>query len=207
MTPIEKNIRVVDADGKPLEPTYPKRAKGLVKKGRARYVSEQEICLQACPPNEHLEDKNMNNQAVQTGKAGEPTETAAAAEGDSTEIRLTMGYVLSRIDLILNDTAHIHEAIAAIQKMEPGQPSLNAPDTSRIAITNVVQARETTNQQMIRLLEKMYDDLKPKEPSEDIQKLQQLNDVLCRFPKDVATAVILKVSQQMFVKAGAEIVK
>ena len=142
MTPIEKNIRVVDADGKPLEPTYPKRAKGLVKKGRARYVSEQEICLQACPPNEHLEDKNMNSQAVQTGKAGEPMETAASAEGDNTEIQLTMGYVLSRIDLILNNTAYIHEAIAAIQKMEPGQPSLNAPDTSRLAITKDVYKRQ-----------------------------------------------------------------
>lgn len=149
----------------------------------------------------------MNSQAVQTGKAGEPMETAAAAEGDNTEIRLTMGYVLSRIDLILNNTAYIHEAIAAIQKMEPGQPSLNAPDTSRLAITNVVQARETTNQQMIRLLEKMYDDLKPKEPSEDIQKLQQLTDALCRLPQDTATDILRKSAQQMFVRAGAEIVK
>lgn len=43
-TPIEKNgtagkfIRVVGESGNLLEPTYPKRARGLVKAGRARYA-------------------------------------------------------------------------------------------------------------------------------------------------------------------------
>ena len=32
-TPIEKNVIVVDASGNEYEATYPKRAKGLVKKG------------------------------------------------------------------------------------------------------------------------------------------------------------------------------
>ena len=49
MTPIEKNIRVVDEQGNEYEATYPKRAKGLVKNGRARFVDENTICL-ACPP-------------------------------------------------------------------------------------------------------------------------------------------------------------
>ena len=49
MTPIEKNIRVVDEQGNEYEATYPKRAKGLIKNGRARFVDENTICL-ACPP-------------------------------------------------------------------------------------------------------------------------------------------------------------
>ena len=49
MTPIEKNIRVVDEQGNEYEATYPKRAKGLVKNGRARFIDENTICL-ACPP-------------------------------------------------------------------------------------------------------------------------------------------------------------
>ena len=61
MTPIEKNIIVVDEQGNTLEATYPKRAKGLVKKGRARFISENVICL-ACPP-ENLEDNAMSNTA------------------------------------------------------------------------------------------------------------------------------------------------
>ena len=59
MTPIEKNIIVVDENGKEYEATYPKRAKGLVKNGRARFIDDHTICL-ACPPNTELEDKNMS---------------------------------------------------------------------------------------------------------------------------------------------------
>lgn len=58
-TPIEKNVIVVDEQGNVYEATYPKRAKGLVKNGRARFVDENTICL-ACPPNEILEDKKMS---------------------------------------------------------------------------------------------------------------------------------------------------
>lgn len=45
MTPMTKNITVVDENGNILESTYPKRAKGLIKKGRAKRVSDDVICL------------------------------------------------------------------------------------------------------------------------------------------------------------------
>lgn len=38
-------IHVIDADGTYLHDTYAKRAKGLVKKGRAYYVDETKICM------------------------------------------------------------------------------------------------------------------------------------------------------------------
>ena len=60
MTPIEKNIIVVDEQGNEYEATYPKRAKGLVKNGRARFVDENKICL-ACPPDKILEEEKMSN--------------------------------------------------------------------------------------------------------------------------------------------------
>ena len=63
MTPIEKNIIVVDEQGNEYEATYPKRAKGLVKNGRARFIDENTICL-ACPPNTELEDKNMSENTT-----------------------------------------------------------------------------------------------------------------------------------------------
>ena len=59
-TPIEKNVIVVDEQGNEYEATYPKRAKGLVKNGRARFVGENKICL-ACPPDKILEENNMSN--------------------------------------------------------------------------------------------------------------------------------------------------
>ena len=51
---------VVDSQGNEYEATYPKRAKGLVKSGRARFVGENKICL-ACPPNAYLEDNKMSD--------------------------------------------------------------------------------------------------------------------------------------------------
>ena len=45
MIPIEKNIIVTDVDGRRIGSTYPKRAKGLLKNGRAEYVNDREIRL------------------------------------------------------------------------------------------------------------------------------------------------------------------
>ena len=41
-----------------------KRAKGLVKNGRARFINENTICL-ACPPKEYLEDNKMENKLTE----------------------------------------------------------------------------------------------------------------------------------------------
>ena len=63
-TPIEKNVRVVDEQGNEYEATYPKRAKGLVKNGRARFMDENTICL-ACPPDKISEEKTMSENLNQ----------------------------------------------------------------------------------------------------------------------------------------------
>jgi hypothetical protein len=57
-----KKIAVVDESGKCYEATYLKRAKGLVKHGRARFIDENTICL-ACPPDnlKYTEDNSMTN--------------------------------------------------------------------------------------------------------------------------------------------------
>ena len=86
--PIIKNVNVVDSQGNKYEATYPKRAQGLVKKGRARFIDENTICL-ACPPNEYLEDiemsenKNINKEAVVE---------------ETKKSRFTIEYVLEKID-------------------------------------------------------------------------------------------------------------
>lgn len=235
MIPIAKNIIVVDEQGNEYEATYPKRAKGLVKNGRARFVSENKICL-ACPPNTILEDTIMNNNSTvndmgmneennrvlqenpqadvgeiirQKAAKDAAAEIMSEAKGNSTAPALSMDYVLTRIDKIINDTAYLHEAITAVGNMEAAEPGVNGGcDTSRgDAVKAIVVSRETTNQQTLKLLEKMYDDLKPKELSDDILKLKQLTDTLCRYPNEFAEDVIRKASQQMFVKAGAAIVK
>ena len=61
--PIEKNVIVVDEQGNVYEATYPKRAKGLVKNGRARFVDENTICL-ACPPNEQIAELQKSLESI-----------------------------------------------------------------------------------------------------------------------------------------------
>lgn len=61
---MEKNgqtVRVLDERGAVIGTTYPKRAKGLVKKCRAEFVSDKEIRLnKQCPTYENMEDNKMD---------------------------------------------------------------------------------------------------------------------------------------------------
>ena len=103
--------------------------------------------------------------------------TAAVLPEETAEqpTECTMEYVLTRIDRVISDTAYLQEAIRAVEQMDPGEPSMNASgDSARGgALQAIVQFRETTNQQLLRLLEKMYYDLKPAKPDGEMQKLQQ----------------------------------
>jgi len=71
VTPIAKNVIVTDEAGNFYEPTYPKRAQGLIKNGRARAIGENKICLtkpidnRADAPRPPLHERNgytMNEQ-------------------------------------------------------------------------------------------------------------------------------------------------
>lgn len=66
MTPIIKNTRVVDEHGNEYEATYPKRAKGLVKSGRARFVDYNCICLVRSPNNDLEDDYMKTNEDKST---------------------------------------------------------------------------------------------------------------------------------------------
>ncbi len=160
MTPIEKNIIVVDAQGNEYEATYPKRAKGLVKNGRARFVDENKICL-ACPPlTLKTEDINMSEQNT--------------ANETVNSTMYTVDYILSRIEAIFADTAYISQTIASLASMSDGEIHAGAPvnlqgQEKAQALGDVVRCRETTNQQMLKLYEKMYDDLM-KNPNAQVEK-------------------------------------
>lgn len=65
---------------------------------------------------------------------------------------LTLGYVLAKIDEIAKSMDYVHESIREI-----GQSAADPMKAQSLA--DVVGYRETTNQQLLRLYEKMYDDL------------------------------------------------
>lgn len=146
MIPIEKNIVVVDEQGNYYEATYPKRAKGLVKNGRARFIDENTICL-ACPPYD-MEDNNMSNNTENMAMETKPTE------------KLTMDYVLGQIEKVATETEYLHNAISELSKTNSVGPGDVGTQEKAHALGEIVTSREHTNQRLLSLYEKMYDDLK-----------------------------------------------
>ncbi len=148
---MEKNVRVLDENGNEYGTTWPKRARGLVKKGRARYASDDAIVLRAPPSEkEHLEEKIMSEQ--------------------NTDIEYSIPYILRQIAAIQADTAHLSEVAEKLAAMsdgdsgEPGSPGNIQGQAKARALETVITCRETTNQQLLRFYEKMYDDLTGRSP-------------------------------------------
>ena len=106
---MEKNIAVIDAEGNVYEATWPKRARGLVKSGRARFVNQNTICL-ARPP-VYAEGKCMNTFIDPEGKTGEAAAVPEQGPNDRQEIPDT-AYVVRKIDEILAGNAELRAAIA-----------------------------------------------------------------------------------------------
>ena len=139
-----KNVLVVDESGTSYGATWPKRAKGLVNKGRARFIDENTICL-ACPPDtEILEDIIMSDNNTITAK---------------TEPKLTVEYILSQIELIRKDTDYLKESIAAVKELNSAD--MSAQDQAD-ALGKIVHEREETNRVILDFYRKMYEDLNEK---------------------------------------------
>lgn len=163
MTPIQKNIRVVDENGNEYEATYPKRAAGLVKHGRARFTAPDTICL-ACPPNiEFSEDMNMSENTV--NNAIEQIVEETAAEKKAAAVPITLPDLLERIDRIAAQTDYLMKALEQLQAIPPAAgPGDIVGQAKAQAVADIVRCRETTNQRILQMYETMYADLKPSDP-------------------------------------------
>jgi len=163
MIPIEKNIVVVDEQGNFYESTYPRRAKGLVKNGRARFIDENTICLVSLP-NENVEDNLMSDNVINDFNK-EIKETVVSAE-------LIMSQIFEQIKMITSQTEHLNNAFQMLGSIPngecggPGSPGDIAGKAKAESLASMVRDREATNQQTLKLLEKMYDDLKPENTNE-----------------------------------------
>ncbi len=126
-----KNISVIDTQGNIYEATYPKRAKGLVKKGRARFVDETTICL-ARPPY-HTEDEIM-----------EEKKTITAAPEDKA-MHLDEAYVIAKIEQIMGESEHLRKTLQILENSGMSGEAV-------IGVANMIEAREHTNREMISFL-------------------------------------------------------
>ena len=173
MIPIEKNIIVVDENGTVFESTWPKRANGLVKRGRARWLDEKTICL-ARPP-EQTEDNKMENM-----KQAEAVTEPAADRKDKLG-GLTIEGLLDRMDAIRKEMVYMSQICATMENITNQGEKEDVGHVAE-ATSNAFVARETTCQQQLRFLEKIYDDYFSA-PSEEVKTertrmiLNSMNDL------------------------------
>ena len=70
----KQTIRIYSAEGEEIGTTYPKRARGLVRKGRARYVNDSEIRLIVSEVTEITEETKMDNNITANTPAAQAAE-------------------------------------------------------------------------------------------------------------------------------------
>jgi len=170
--PIEKNISVVDEQGNEYEATYPRRAKGLVKSGRARFISENRICL-ASPPaklSEVNKMENINNTA-NTQEVKEETaivKEAPAAE-NQTSSKYTLDYALQQLEMVREDekafSADILKRICEVTVNSNEFAGDIGAQSKGMALEALANQHGQTSRKLIDFYLGMVNELKPpKEP-------------------------------------------
>ena len=179
MTPIEKNIIVVDEQGNEYEATYPKRAKGLVKNGRARFVDENKICL-ACPPDKILEEEKMSNN---TNNQSEQKVNGITEQQIFEQITLLQKQLTDENAMPLY---HLSQAVTAIANTEEDADAAAGKEEQITEVCSVFKARETTLLQLLMMYEKMYADIQIAKKIELIKniRLSTLQDMKEFYSED-----------------------
>lgn len=167
--PIAKNISVVDEQGNEYEATYPKRAKGLVKSGRARFISENRICL-ASPPAKLSEVNNMENINDKTNTQEVKEEAVIVKEAPAAEkpasSKYTLDYALEQLEKIREDEkAFSAEILKRICEIQTGVAGDVGAQSKGIALQALEEEHGQTSRKLIDFYLEMVNELKPpKEP-------------------------------------------
>ena len=164
---MQKTVNVIDEAGNRYEATYVKRARGLVKSGRARFIDDDTICL-ACPPNDNKfsEDNSMtHNENINVN-----IETGELTEAPSTEGKYTLEYFLEKIEKLSLEyssekTSEIVWHISNIKN--ESTPCGGSGEEIAKAAASAVREREETVRKMLDFYIRMVDELKPKSESTD----------------------------------------
>lgn len=177
-SPASLKIEVVDSSGKIIGRTYEKRAKGLVKKGRARFTDENRITLLPSEDaHEYIETEGYKmDERINT----ENIENISEENG-----QYTIESVMQCMKKILDDTQYIKNAIFNVTEIpsgdagDCGSPGDIAGKAKAEAISTIVRERENTNQKLIDFYNKVYNDLKAQQFSvSDVEKKIQLLNTL-----------------------------
>ena len=178
-SPAALKIEVVDSSGKIIGRTYEKRAKGLVKKGRARFTDENRITLLPSEDaHEYIETEGY--------KMDERINTENISEENG---QYTIESVMQCMKKILDDTQYIKDTIFNVTEIpsgdagDCGSPGDIAGKAKAEAISTIVRERENTNQKLIDFYNKVYNDLKAQQFSaSDVEKKIELINKLYALP-------------------------
>ena len=181
-SPASLKIEVVDSSGKIIGRTYEKRAKGLVKKGRARFTDENRITL--------LPSEDAHEYTDTEGyKMDERINTENIENISEENSQYTIESVMQCMKKILDDTQYIKDAIFNVTEIpsgdagDCGSPGDIAGKAKAEAISTIVRERENTNQKLIDFYNKVYNDLKGQQFSaSDVEKKIQLLNTLSTMP-------------------------
>ena len=181
-SPAALKIEVVDSSGKIIGRTYEKRAKGLVKKGRARFTDENRITL--LPSEDAHEYTETEGYKMDERINTENIENISEENG-----QYTIESVMQCMKKILDDTQYIKDAIFNVTEIpsgdagDCGSPGDIAGKAKAEAISTIVRERENTNQKLIDFYNKVYDDVKAQQFSaSDVEKKIQLLNTLSAMP-------------------------
>lgn len=181
-SPASLKIEVVDSSGKIIGRTYEKRAKGLVKKGRARFTDENRITLLPSEDaHEYIETEGYKmDERINT----ENIENISEENG-----QYTIESVMQCMKKILDDSDYIKDVLKNIVEIpsgdagDCGSPGDIAGKAKAEAISTIVREREDTNQKLIDFYNKVYNDLKAQQFSaSDVEKKIQLLNTLSAIP-------------------------
>ena len=106
-------------------------------------------------------------------------------EERKTESIYNIEYILSQIAKIQEQTEYLNIALEKLSQMGDGEGNMQQCQANAQAIEDIVRCRETTNQQILSLYEKMYDDLKPDNRNKKLDVLDKLAQIAAN-PDDFA---------------------
>ena len=155
---MEKNVLVVDENGKEYGATYPKRAKGLVKHGRARFIDENTICL-ACPPSDNHQYTEDNTMSDNTYIEQAETTAGETVQNEMRTPEMTVEYILGEIRAIRESDAYIYQAIEELKQVNVIGPGDIGSQAIASAIATTVRDREETNRKLIEFYSNIYNRL------------------------------------------------
>ncbi len=184
-----KNVAVIDDRGNRYEATYPKRAKGLVKNGRARFVDENTICL-ACPPDKSEDIRMSENMGLEIlnsikeqfgDKISAGSDAIGQEHGEGQGRQQKNGMSREIVERILEQIAHFPSDDSYIVELKE-----NEFDDDDVVV-NIVQCREITRQKQLELYKAILEKALENEANAQtnaVKHLEQLTDWMSTLSRD-----------------------